>query len=83
MRTEKDGITLRGNVSFREGLGPAFPEDHTHAASFPKTPWGFDIRYLSLSRFARQSSRQVGRELLRRPYRSGHKPRLEIIPPPV
>jgi hypothetical protein len=48
-------------------------------ASFPQNPLGFGHPVPVFSRCARQSSRQVGRELLRRPY----GPRLEIIPPPV
>lgn len=51
----------------------------TRVASFPQNPLGFGHPVPVFSRCARQSSRQVGRELLRRPY----GPRLEIIPPPV
>ena len=70
MRTEKDEIELERGVSFREGLGgsgvPGGPYSD-RVASFPQNPMGFGHPVPVFSRCARQSSRQVGRELLRRP----------------
>ena len=83
MRTEKDEIIRAEGVSFREGLGPAFPEGHTHAALLhsPKTPWGFGhpvpVSLALCAPIVSASRSGVAPEAL------WIKPRLEIIPPPV
>ena len=82
MRTEKDELGIRAWCEFQGRPWRVRRSRRailTRVASFPQNPLGFGHPVPVFSRCARQSSRQVGRELLRRPY----GPRLEIIPPPV